>query len=336
MRESRRRMSEEESTSSTPSRDIDSPRRSSSSRSRSHPRSSSRQGPDRSQSLGANRRLRELPSPFLLSSRDESLLATIGQAASARDERGPERRTNPLTHEIDPNGISPRSEAPHVSDPGNAETPQTPTLLLMSQRGRRTFARPWSFEEIFSDWSLASIHRIFWLSVAFIHIGIFLLFVGGFFHKTPSGLASSLVSLGIFILSCGLAMYTLAKTIIRNRARQCQRVLQVVLDLVDPPVTGHETSVDGRDADRITGVVGAPPPYEAPPPYPGQLHTRRDDDGDDCVVVLNDPDPSSSNQKPEDDVNLPPAYSTIDISVETNSNSVMMAEDLPPAYSERL
>ena len=69
-------------------------------------------------------------------------------------------------------------------------------------------------------------------SRVFVMPGIFLLFIGGFFHKTPSRLASSLVSLGIFILSSGLAMYTLAKSIIRARARQCERVLQVVLDLV--------------------------------------------------------------------------------------------------------
>jgi len=278
----------------------------------------------------------------------------LGDTAQTRSSASGTR--NPATLPGHSSGILLRSEPPsRLSSTNGAEVPtrqedaaQSSALFLMPQRTRRTFARPWRFHDIYSDWSLASIHRIFWISVACIHIGIFLLIIGGFFHKSPSGMASSLVSMGIFILSTGLAMYTLAKSIITARARQCQRVLQVVLDLVDPQNGERETSAS-QNGDCIVGVVDAPPPYEAPPPYPGEGSVESTtvvepptSGAVGGVVAQSAAQPVSPNpnQKSPNSLNLttsglPPTYSCIDIPEETNCDLCIERDDLPPAYSER-
>jgi len=188
--------------------------------------------------------------------------------------------------------------------------------------------------------------------------------MGGFFYKTPSRLASSLVSLGIFLLSGGLAMYALAKSIIRARAQQCERVLQVVVDLVESSddIPGQPRIPDG---DQMTGIVDAPPPYEAPPPYPGQQdntsvirHTNqvqgvavdaRADDRPDALVTnestrSNSDSPSSADNQsvktPEEldidlpEQSLPPTYSRIDNTINIPDSVDLGGGELPPAYSE--
>lgn len=190
--------------------------------------------------------------------------------------------------------------------------------------------------------------------------------MGGFFHKTPSRLASSLVSLGIFLLSGGLAMYALAKSIIRARAQQCERVLQVVVDLAEASndIHGQPQIPNG---DQMTGIVDAPPPYEAPPPYPGQQDNASgnqpvdqvqgvtvDARADDCSDALvsnestcsnSDSPGSADNQSaktPEEhDIDLPvqslpPTYSRIDntINIPDSVDDHMGRGELPPAYSE--
>lgn len=363
MRESRMRMREEElsrqqnqSTSTQP--------RNSSSQSRSHPRSATR--PGRPLPLGPSSRMVEIRSlspgapshltreePFLIAEDPASTGAVRGEAISDR-MRPPcslPGTRNTISHSRHSNDIFLRSDppAPSTNDTGTTvregDVAQSSALVLVPRRNQRTFARPWRFQDIYSDWSLASIHRIFWLSVACIHIGIFLLFLGGFFHKSPSGLASSLVSLGIFILSTGLAMYTLAKSIIKARARQCQRVLQVVLDLVDPQ-NGERENERSQNRDGIVGVVDAPPPYEAPPPYPGDTPADppANENASDCVIAVGamaaQSVSSNSNKKNENTAHpamscLPPTYSRIDIPEETNCDPIMRRGDLPPAYSER-
>lgn len=316
------------------------------SRSLSHTRSESRS--PRSRPMRSNRRrveIRSLSPPSRLHSRQEPFLITVeptsGDAVRA-DVRSSEIRTGTGLSNSSGNSRDNDTSTP----PGDAgvavSEAQFPTSAPTPCRNQRTFARPWRFQEIYSDWSLASIHRIFWLSVAFIHIGIFLLFIGGFFHKAPSGLASSLVSLGIFILSCGLAMYTLAKSIITARARQCQRVLQVVLDFVEPTEAARESSQREVDRNRqsIIGVVGAPPPYEEPPPYPGEAQDGEAEAMVATAIGATVVPTSNRNQKPEDNAELiagclPPTYSSIDIPEEIDRDLELNRGDLPPAYSER-
>jgi len=373
MRETRVRMRDEELQSSnarrSASRSMNS-RSTSQSRSRSRSRGSRHSGgPQSARTPRGGEEFFQFAPPMRLPMNAGVMLASRTPRAGTCEERGTPtrlsesrpRRTITLSPNAHANAqgsnlLDLESNSTQTGDNDeNADPQQSSAWVFLSRRNQRTFARPWRFQEIYSDWSLSCIHRLFWLSVACIHIGIFLLFIGGFFHKTPSRLASTLVSLGIFILSCGLAMYTLAKSIIRARARQCERVLQVVLDLVEPP-NEIVSSRESQNVDSITGVVDSPPPYEAPPPYPepqgsSQGTTAADSNGatsnptaEDTNVTVSGPTTDGCHSSvdepktPDEDCvepsygTLPPTYSSLNIPDDVNDRPER--GELPPAYTE--
>jgi len=378
MRESRVRMRDEELQSPNVRRASSTRRNSSRSRSQSHSRSRGDRRSGRSQSVRSPRRRRDelfqfappmrlppssrLPGnaaePFLItldphSARSPRITTSVDHVGESRPRRAvtlsPDAQINAQRSGLVEGDSRPETSGDSGSSDsgpdGNAVL-QHSSCIFMSRRNQRTFARPWRFHEIYSDWSLTCIHRIFWLSVACIHLGIFLLFIGGFFHKTPSRLASSLVSLGIFILSSGLAMYTLAKSIIRARARQCERVLQVVLDLVEPP-NDSLNDVQNSNVDEIVGTVDSPPPYEAPPPYSEPQGSSQASQGAREMPATGGIGAAGTNSQENEDEGpktpeeggvesslgqLPPTYSSINIP-DCVSESHQQRES-PPAYSE--